>query len=180
MDFEDGPDLHVKAPSTESYREQEMTIMQSFTTEFTVEQTPEEAFAAISDVRAWWSGNIEGATDKLGAEFSYRYQDVHYSKQRITELVAGRRIAWKVLDAYLDFTDDPREWVGSEIVFEVEPQGDRTVVRFSHIGLTPEIECYEKCSSAWGFYINTSLKRLITSGAGAPNPTEDSERELVH
>ena len=39
--------------------------MQSFTTEFTVEQTPEEAFAAILDVRAWWSGNVEGATDKL-------------------------------------------------------------------------------------------------------------------
>ena len=26
---------------------------------------------------------------------------------------------------------------------------------------------------SWGFYINGSLKQLITQGKGAPNPTED-------
>ena len=153
--------------------------MQNFASQFTVEETPEQAFAAITDVRAWWSGNVEGATDQLGAEFTYRYQDIHYSKQRITELIPGRRVVWQVLDAYLNFTDDPREWVGSEIVFEVAREGDQTAVRFSHIGLTPEIECYEKCSSAWGFYINTSLKRLITSNEGAPNAAENDEPELA-
>lgn len=50
-------------------------------------------------------------------------------------------------------------------------------MRFSHIGLTPEIECYEKCSSAWGYYINTSLKQLITTNEGAPNPAENHEPE---
>ena len=50
-------------------------------------------------------------------------------------------------------------------------------MRFSHIGLTPEIECYEKCTSAWGFYINTSLRRLITTDEGAPNPAENHEPE---
>jgi hypothetical protein len=151
--------------------------MQSFSTEFTVEQTPAQAFAAITDVRAWWSGNIEGVTDQPGAEFTYRYEDIHYSKQRITELIPGRRVAWQVLDAYLDFTDDPGEWVGSEIVFEIAREGDRTAVRFTHIGLHPEIECYEKCSTAWGFYINTSLKQLITTNEGAPNPAENHEPE---
>ncbi len=45
-------------------------------------------------------------------------------------------------------------------------------VRLSHVGLTPEIECYEKCSSAWGYYVNTSLRQLIEGGEEALNPAE--------
>jgi hypothetical protein len=147
--------------------------MQDFTTRFTVEQTPERAFAAITDVRAWWSGNIDGITDQLGSEFTYRYKDIHYSKQQITELVPGRRVVWKVLDSHLSFADDPREWVGSEIVFEITDEGNQTHVRFRHVGLSPESECYDKCSTAWGFYVNESLRRLITDNEGAPNPVEE-------
>lgn len=143
--------------------------MQSFSTELTVDQTPQQAYAAIIDVRGWWSGDIEGVTDQIGGEFTYRYRDVHRSKQRITELRPGRRVAWRVLEAYLAFTVDPGEWVGSEIVFEIAPEGRKSTVRFEHVGLTPEVECFEKCSSAWGYYINESLRQLIATGTGAPN-----------
>jgi hypothetical protein len=145
---------------------------QNFITTFVVDQTPDEAFAAITNVRGWWSGEIEGPTDQLGEEFSYRYQDIHYTKQRISELVPGRKLVWQILDAYLNFTDDPHEWTGTEVTFEIVPKGDQTEVRFAHVGLVPEFECYDQCSSAWGFYINSSLKRLITTGVGEPNATE--------
>lgn len=146
--------------------------MRSFTTEFTVEQSPAQVFAAINDVRGWWSGTIEGATDQLGAEFTYRYKDIHYSKQRISELVPDRLTVWQVLDAHLSFVEDPREWIGSELRFEIEPVDGATRLRFTHIGLVPEFECYESCSGAWGLYINKSLKDLITHGRVAPNDTQ--------
>ena len=41
---------------------------ENLTIAFTVNNTPEEAFAAITNVRGWWSGQINGSTDELGAE----------------------------------------------------------------------------------------------------------------
>lgn len=146
---------------------------QDFTTTFVVDQSPDEAFAAITNVRGWWSGDIEGRTDQLGAEFTYRYEDIHNSKQRITELVPGHKVVWHIVDAYLNFTEDPSEWIGTHITFEVTGKGDQTEVRFSHVGLVPESECFDQCSNAWGFYINNSLRNLITTGQGGPNPAED-------
>jgi hypothetical protein len=144
----------------------------NFTTVFAVDQSPAEAFDAITNVRGWWSGQIDGDTDKLGAEFIYRYEDVHYSKQEITELVPNKKVVWRVLDAYLDFTEDPAEWNGTEITFEIGRRDDQTEVRFTHLGLVPEFECYDSCSTAWAFYINNSLRHLIATGQGSPNPTE--------
>ena len=63
----------------------------NFVTAFSVDQTPHEAFAAIINVRGWWSEEIEGTTDKLGAEFAYHYVDVHRCKMKITEFVPGKK-----------------------------------------------------------------------------------------
>jgi hypothetical protein len=147
---------------------------QSYTTTLLVDQTPDEAFAAISNVRGWWSGEIEGGTGKLGDEFTYRYKDVHYSKQKLVEFVPGRKVVWLILDAWLSFTEDKSEWNGTKVIFEVSKRGEKTEVRFTHEGLVPQYECFEKCSNAWGFYINDSLRSLITKGEGNPNPKEHS------
>jgi uncharacterized protein YndB with AHSA1/START domain len=144
----------------------------SLTITFTVDRSPEEVFAAITDVRGWWSGEIDGDTGTLGAEFTYRYQDIHRSTQRITELVPGRRVAWHVTDGYLAFVRDKEEWTGTDITFDIAPAGAGAEVRFTHVGLVPDGECFESCSSAWRFYVASSLPRLITTGSGAPNPAE--------
>jgi hypothetical protein len=145
---------------------------QSLTTSFTVDQTPEEAFDAINNVRRWWSGEIDGRTDKLGEVFTYRYKDVHRTTQKITEFVPGKRVVWHVTDAKLNFVKDKTEWNGTDIVFDIATKDGKTEVRFTHVGLVPAFECYGGCSGAWGFYINDSLRNLITTGKGAPNQKE--------
>lgn len=147
--------------------------MTGFSTAFLVDQSPEQAFAAIADVRAWWSGEIDGRTDKLDAEFTYRYENLHFSKQHITEFSPYERVRWRVTDASISFSEDPSEWTGTQVIFDVAPRGDRTEVRFTHLGLVPAFECYEKCSSAWSFYINGSLRRLIATGKGEPSTDMD-------
>ncbi len=143
-----------------------------YTTSFSVDQTPEEVFDAINHVRAWWSGEIDGSTDQLGAVFKYRYKDLHDSTQKITELVPGRKVAWHIVDAHINFVNDKTEWKGTDVIFEIAAKGDKTELRFTHAGLVPDFECYGECSNAWGFYINGSLRSLIKTGKGQPNATE--------
>jgi len=146
--------------------------MKNYTASFTVDQSPEKIFDAINNVRAWWSGEIDGSTNKLGAEFTYRYQDLHRSTQRITELVPGKKVVWHIADAQINFVKDKAEWNGTDVIFEIAKKGGKTELRFTHAGLVPAIECYGKCSGAWGFYINESLRSLITTGKGDPNDKE--------
>jgi len=141
----------------------------NFTTAFTVKQTPEEAFAAITNVRGWWSEEIEGSTDKLGAEFKYHFRDIHRCKMKMTELIPGKKVVWHVMDNYFNFTKDETEWKGTDIIFDVSRKGDKTEVRFTHQGLVPEYECYDACSDGWSTYIKGSLKDLIATGKGQPN-----------
>jgi hypothetical protein len=146
---------------------------QNYSTTITVDQTPQEAFDAINNVRGWWSREIEGDTDKLEAVFKYHYQDVHRCTIKISELVPGKKIVWNVLDNYFNFIKDQNEWVGTDVVFEIARQGDKTEIQFTHIGLVPAYECYSICSNAWGSYITGSLRDLITTGKGQPNPIEE-------
>jgi len=142
-----------------------------YTIAFTVDQSPEEVFAAVNNVRGWWSGEIDGSTDRLGAEFTYRFKDVHRTTQKITELVPGRKVVWHVVESQINFVKDRQEWDGTDIIFDITRKGDRTQLRFTHVGLAPAIECYGKCAGAWSFYINESLRSLITADQGQPNPT---------
>jgi hypothetical protein len=141
---------------------------QDFTTPFSVGQSPQEVFGAINHVRGWWSEEIGGSTDKLGAEFKFHHKDVHRSTQKITEFVPTKKVVWHISEAQLNFVKNKAEWTGTDVVFEITRKGKKNELRFTHVGLVPAFECYGDCSGAWGFYINDSLRSLITTGKGQP------------
>ncbi len=150
----------------------------NYTTSFTVDHSPEEVFNAINNVRGWWSENVEGDTDKQNAVFYYHYQDVHRCTFKITELVPGKKVKWRVLLNDFSFIKDKAEWNGTEVVFEISRKADKTEVRFTHAGLVPEYECYDVCEDAWNTYINHSLYDLITKGKGDPTQKDQKDRAL--
>ncbi|MCU1676308.1 MAG: uncharacterized protein JWM93_1066 [Frankiales bacterium] len=141
---------------------------QDFSAAFVLDATPDEALAAVTDVRGWWSGTIEGQTTTLGDVFTYEVPDVHKCRMTLTELVPGRRVVWHVTDSWIGFVDgDTAEWDGTDMVFDITETTGGTEVRFTHVGLAPRVECFDMCSSAWSTYV-ASLRDLIVTGEGDP------------
>ncbi len=138
--------------------------------EFSVDKSPDLVFKAISNVRGWWSGEITGVTDQLNAIFTYTMPGLHKTTQKITEYVEGQRIVWHVTESYLSFVKDTKEWDNTEIMFDISKAAGHTVVVFTHKGLSPQFECYDSCSNAWGVLVNRNLRNLIISGKDQPSP----------
>ncbi|HEX6181378.1 MAG TPA: SRPBCC domain-containing protein [Chitinophagaceae bacterium] len=152
---------------------------QDLTITLLVDQTPEEAFKAINNVRGWWGEGIKGGTENLNDEFIYRHEDIHYSKHKLIEVVPAKRVVWLTTESTLTFIEDTHEWVGTKVVFDISTKGDKTQVRFTHQGLTPSVECYDACNEGWNYYIK-SLYSLITTGKGHPDAKEKAATETMN
>ena len=140
-----------------------------FTLTLLVDQSPKEVFNAIKNVRGWWSGlyeeEFEGSADKLNGEFTFRAgEGVHYSKQKLIELIPGKKVGWLVTDSNLTFLENKNEWTGTKIIFEIAKKGNKTQIRFTHEGLVPEVECYDSCAPVWTQYLNERLLNQISKG----------------
>ena len=132
------------------------------------DKSPEEVFNIVKDVRQWWSGvydeTIEGDTDVPGEEFTFHAGGgMHYSKQKLVELIPNKKLVWLVTDSKLTFLQEQSEWTGTKIIFDLSEKDGKTEVLFTHEGLLPQIECYEACSNGWTQYLEKRLKPLLGS-----------------
>ena len=136
----------------------------------TFDEAPAQVFAAVLDPRAWWGKGITGDTSQVGDEFVYEVAGTHRSLMRLTEVVPNERVVWLAVANTITFLQDQQEWDGTEVHFDISVRDDgRTELVFTHVGLSPEVECYDVCHDAWGFYVTKSLRQLVTTGTGLPN-----------
>ena len=147
----------------------DVTTGQSYSALISVPNTPADAFAAVTNIRGWWSAEVNGETAQLGDVFVFEVPGVHRCTMTLTQLVPNERVVWRVSDSCLSFIEDTSEWDGTEVMFDISEANGATQVRFTHVGLASAAECYDVCSDAWGSYITGSLRSLITTGTGDPH-----------
>jgi hypothetical protein len=141
-------------------------MAKDFTATFLVDQSPQQVFKAVTNVRGWWQGLYEeeiiGSTKRLNDEFTFRAgAGAHYSKQRLIELVPDQKVVWLVTEGELSFVEEKNEWAGTKIIFNISKKGNKTEVKFTHEGLNPGVECFDSCSSAWQMYLDQKFLPLV-------------------
>lgn len=138
--------------------------------EIDLNATVDSVYDALTNgIPLWWTEQFEGSANREGSTFTVRFGDRVFKTMNVKELSSNTRVVWSVMDAKLDVpgVDDPTEWIGTTIVWDILRQEDHARVRLTHIGLQPVVSCYEVCADGWREFI-ASLKSYVETGAGSP------------
>jgi uncharacterized protein YndB with AHSA1/START domain len=125
--------------------------------------SPERVYDAITTVdglSGWWTEETSGDTDVDGV-LQFRFGPGGFD-MKVTELDPGRHVRWNVVDG-------PEEWIGTNVDWDLRQEGEYTIVLFKHEGWREPVEFMHHCSTRWATYL-MSLKQLVETGAGAPDP----------
>ncbi|HMG93477.1 MAG TPA: SRPBCC domain-containing protein [Chryseolinea sp.] len=116
----------------------------------------------------WWTNDIAGNSENIGDKFTVRF-DKFYKTMLIEDLEPNKKLVWSCIDSYLDLNiKNKNEWTGTRIIWDIYQTDSSTTIRFTHQGLTPEIECYDVCEKGWDYFLN-SLSSMLEKGNGNPH-----------
>jgi hypothetical protein len=145
-------------------KERLYNLIESFTATIEVAKSQQEVFNCIKEVPKWWSKDFEGSSINLNDEFIIHHPERHYSRQKLVEVIPGKKIVWLVTESKLNWLQKDRsEWTNTKMIFEISIDNGKTILRFTHEGLVPEKECYEMCSKGWSTVIKDWLFNYITN-----------------
>jgi uncharacterized protein YndB with AHSA1/START domain len=126
-----------------------------------------KAVATREGVAGWWATNAQGES-KIGGTLRFRFsadgKEIGDFAIKVLELQPNTRVLWQVVDG-------PAEWIGSKISFDLKQEGEYSVLLFKHQGWKEPVEFMHHCSTKWAIFL-MSLKSLVETGKGAPNPND--------
>jgi len=122
-----------------------------------------EALSEESGLRGWWTQDVQAAPH-VGAILQFRFADKGFNGMQVVELSPGQRVKWRCVDG-------AKEWIGTELSFELREEHGITIVLFSQRGWKEQVEFMHFCSTKWATYL-LSLKSLCETGKGTPYPED--------
>ncbi len=115
-----------------------------------------EALTTTDGLSHWWVVGTKGNARKGGII------DFDFANMKVVESKPYKIVKWKCVDG-------PKEWVGTELTFELKAKKDRTVVLFTHANWKKVNEFMRHCSTKWATFL-LSLKNWLEREDGRPAP----------
>jgi uncharacterized protein YndB with AHSA1/START domain len=135
-----------------------------------IKSSPDAVYKALATregVAGWWTNNTQGES-KVGGllkfSFSAGGSEIGGFEMKVLELQPAKRVLWQVVGG-------PEEWIGTKISFGLKQESDYAIVLFKHQGWKEPVEFMHHCSTKWAIFL-MSLKSLVETGKGAPNPND--------
>jgi len=147
--------------------------MASYTKTLRVQAPPRKLYEAVSTVqglKGWWCHN----TVEKNGDITVRFSGENFQTLRLMDPTPDKKVIWEWTAQYfpVEGTTQTDEWVGTRVAFDIQanPDGSSTL-SFTHIGLTPQLVCYEKCNAGWNYFLE-SLRAFCETDRGTPYSTK--------
>ena len=142
------------------------------------------ALTTSEGLSGWWTkfctiGSHEGDENDFrfpGPEFSARF--------KIERLVPNSLVQWKCIGnnhppqaGY----QNPHDWIGTTVKFELQAiDPASTQLKFSHLGLRPELECNTSCRNGWWHFLHQVCAVILRTERACriPAPTANDKNQV--
>lgn len=124
-----------------------------------INAVPRKVFRALSTIdglRHWWTTATAGDARK-GAVIDFKFCDM-----KVIESKPDKLVRWKCVRG-------PKEWMGTEVSFELKYKDRQTFVLFKHAHWREPVEFMHHCSTKWATFL-LSLRDWLERGEGRPAP----------
>ncbi|MDQ2810626.1 MAG: SRPBCC domain-containing protein [Actinomycetota bacterium] len=122
-------------------------------------------FASAAGVSCWW-GPTEG-DGAVGGTLVTSFGGYGVNTMRVLEAGPARVVWESIASDGVAPTGHTREWLGTTMEFDIAAAGTGTELRFRHAGLTPQLECWGDCRTAWTHFM-ASIETFAQTGTGTP------------
>lgn len=128
----------------------------------TINASVKQVYDAITmedGLKGWWTSQTS-AKPKEGSINHFKFGDEYFNKMKISKLNSPSEVYWECVDG-------DKEWIGTNLSFELEEKEGITFLKFSHLNWAEESEFFGFCNHHWGRFLD-SLKALCETGEGQP------------
>ena len=135
---------------------------------YEVKASAKQVFDAFSKELGDWWGNSHEGVNQVGDTMMIGFEENPKQWQfEAMELIDSKKIVLKCRHSNHQHEGLPatiqQEWLDSQLIWEFKQHNDHTEISFTHIGLTPELECFSVCQKGWDHYLGDGLNGYLNA-----------------